>query len=139
MDHQARGKALVQCVKGETSRSSTLVEAVGGSLHAEHGVGSTLYWGNDGFCVDVALTHPELGADVTLGVLADFTRYQKTPDPISWEQFRSMVLSSQGWKLHRLWSPALFRDGEGQLQQVVEKHLGVAGKPKVAEEGEEND
>jgi hypothetical protein len=131
---QARGKALVQCVKGETTRASTLVEAVGGSLHAEHDVGSTLYWGNDGFCVDVALTHPELGADVTLGVLADFTRYQKTPDPISWEQFRSMVLSSQGWKLHRLWSPALFRDGDGQLQQVVAKHLEAAGKPKVAEE-----
>ncbi|HEY1171137.1 MAG TPA: AAA domain-containing protein [Verrucomicrobiae bacterium] len=124
---QARGKALVQCVPNETTRPSTLVEAVGGTLHAEHEVGSTLYWGNDGFCVDVALTHPELGADVTLGVLADFTRYQKTPDPISWEQFRSMVLSSQGWKLHRLWSPALFRDGEGQLGQVVEKHLEVAG------------
>jgi nucleotide-binding universal stress UspA family protein len=131
---QARGKAQAQCVVGETTRKSALVEAVGGTLHAEHGVGSTVYWGNEGFCVDVALTHPELGADVTMGVLADFTRYQKTPDPISWEQFRSMVLSSQGWKLHRLWSPALFRDGEGQLRQVVEKHLEVAGKPKVTEE-----
>lgn len=131
---QARGKAVAQVVVCETGRKSALVEAVGGSLHAEHGVGSTLYWGNDGFCVDVALTHPELGADVTLGVLADFTRYQKTPDPITWEQFRSMVLSSQGWKLHRLWSPALFRDGEGQLKSVAERHHEVAGKPKVAGE-----
>ena len=131
---QARGKAQAQCIVGETTRKSLLVEAMGRTLHADHGVGSILYWGNDGFCVDVALTHPELTADVTLGVLADFTRYQKTPDPIAWEQFRSMVLSSQGWKLHRLWSTALFRDREGQLKQVMALHQEVAGVSKQADE-----
>jgi len=131
---KSRGKTQAQCVVNETTRKSSLVEGVGGSLHGEHGIGSTLYWGNDGFCVDVALTHPELPADVTIGVLADFTRYQKTPDPIAWEQFRSMVLGAQGWQLHRLWSPALFRDGEGQLKQVRARHLEVAEKPKAANE-----
>ena len=104
-----------------------MAEAVGHHLRDKEGIGSTVYWGNDGFCIDVALTHPTLPFDVTLGVLTDFTRYLKTPDPIAWEQFRSRVLVSQGWQLHRVWSPALFRDPTGQVELVCEKHREASG------------
>jgi hypothetical protein len=85
-----------------------------------------VYWGNDGFCVDVALTHPALPADVTIGLITDFTRYTKTPDPIAWEQFRATVLAAQGWELHRLWTPALFRDPDANLALVRRKHAEAA-------------
>lgn len=111
-----------KCEVAATDNRSSLAEALGQRLHKEHGIGSTVYWGNDGFCVDVALTHPVLPFDVTIGLLGDFTRYLKTPDPIAWEQFRSLILSSQGWKLHRLWSPTLFRDPSGQMQIIQQQH-----------------
>ena len=36
-----------------------MAEALGRGFLAAHGIGSTVYWGNDGFCVDVALAHPQ--------------------------------------------------------------------------------
>jgi hypothetical protein len=72
----------------------------------------------------------QLPFDVTVGLLADFTRYLKTPDPIAWEQFRSLILSSQGWQLHRLWSPTVFRDPGGQLQQICNRHQQAAATPQ---------
>ena len=125
----ARQKSSSKIEIAETGQPSPVAEAIGRCLHQEHGIGSTVYWGNDGFCVDVALTHPGLPFDVTLGVLTDFTRYLKTPDPIAWEQFRSQILASQGWQLHRLWTPALFRDPDGQIKQVQQRHQTTAYRP----------
>ena len=99
-----------------------MAEAIGRRLFEQHAIGSTVYWGNDGFCVDVALSHPRAPAGVTLGVLTDFTRYLKTPDPIAWEQFRSNMLSSQGWPLHRVWTPSLFRAPDQILDELKTRH-----------------
>ncbi|HTI68970.1 MAG TPA: AAA domain-containing protein [Candidatus Limnocylindria bacterium] len=118
--------APAECQVAETSQKSSVAEALGRHLCDQHQVGSTVYWGNEGFCVDLALTHPTLPFDVTVGLLADFTRYLKTPDPIIWEQFRSRILASQGWELHRVWSPALFRDAAGQIDLVCERHEAAA-------------
>jgi len=122
----ARRDAEARCEIARTSSPSRVAESLARRLFEDRAVGSTVYWGNDGFCVDVALTHPALPADVTLGVLADFTRYVKTPDPIAWEQFRSLVLASQGWDLHRVWSPALFRDPEAHFSALHARHIATA-------------
>ena len=118
--------AAARCEVAVTGNPSPVAEALAHRLFDAHGVGSTVYWGNDGFCVDVALAHPALPADVTLGVLTDFTRYTKTPDPIAWEQFRTAVLAAQGWELHRLWSPALFREPEAHINAIQRKHTEAA-------------
>jgi len=118
----AKRDAATRCDVAATTAPSQVAESLAQQIFEQHGVGSTAYWGNDGFCVDVALTHPALPADVTLGLLADFTRYAKTPDPIAWEQFRSVVLASQGWELHRLWTPALFREPQASLETLWTKH-----------------
>ncbi len=121
-----RPDAAARCEVAATSSPSSVAEALAQQLFVTHGVGSTVYWGNDGFCIDVALANPALPADVTIGLLTDFTRYAKTPDPIAWEQFRTMVLSNNGWQLHRLWSPALFRNAEATLTAIQAKHLANA-------------
>jgi len=110
----------------ETKAPSRVAESLGNWFSAKHGIGNRVYWGNDGFCVDVALTHPGHPADVTIGVLTDFTRYRKTPDPIAWELFRSTVLLSQGWDLHRLWTPAIFRDHGKHLSDIRGKHQAAS-------------
>lgn len=86
-----------------------------------HQTDSQIHWGNEGFCVDVACVHPLMPADVTVGVLTDFSRFHKTADPIEWDIFRTRVLRSQGWELQRLWSPVLFRRAEELLQHVKDE------------------
>lgn len=116
------------CSLAPTTQPSPVAEALGHWCHDRQGIGSTVYWGNDGFCVDLALAHPRHPDDVTMGVLTDFTRYRKTPDPIAWEQFRSAILAGQGWELHRVWSPGLFRDAEGHLEALQRRHQELAKK-----------
>lgn len=110
----------------ETKSPSQVAESLGRWFSEKQGIGNRVYWGNDGFCVDVALTHPGHPADVTIGVLTDFTRYRKTPDPIAWELFRSTVLLSQGWDLHRLWTPAIFKDHGKHLADIRGKHHAIS-------------
>jgi hypothetical protein len=122
IDAAKAGETDAKCGLAETSRPSAFAESLGEHLKTQHQVSSTVYWGNDGFCVDVALTHPVMPYDVTVGVLTDFTRYLRTPDPIAWEQFRSRVLKSQGWQLHRLWSPGMFRNPDTEVATIRELH-----------------
>ena len=111
-----------ECRVQEIANPSRVAQALGSSLLAQHSLGSIVHWGNDGFCVDAALVHPALPADVTVGVLADFNRFAKTPDPVEWELFRSLVLTSQGWTLHRVWTPALVRDWRRELSSIQVAH-----------------
>lgn len=129
IDAAKRDQSGARCSVVTTGRKSPLAESIAEHLRKNHQLGSTIYWGNDGFCVDVALTHPQMPFDVTLGVLTDFTRYVRTPDPISWEMFRSRILSDQGWQLHRVWSPGFFRNPKGVLGTIRELHNKTASEP----------
>lgn len=117
-----RQDAKPELKHGETATPSSLAKALGQTLLRSHAVGSHIHWGNDGFCVDVACIHPLMPADVTVGVLTDFSRYHKTPDPIEWDIFRTMILSDQGWEFQRVWSPVLFRRLEELVTQIKEAH-----------------
>ena len=111
-----------ECRVRPIANPSRVAQALGRSLVDQYALGSIVHWGNDGFCVDAAIVHPALPADVTIGVLTDFNRFAKTPDPIEWELFRSRVLSEQGWSLHRVWTPALLRDWQRELTSIRAAH-----------------
>jgi hypothetical protein len=93
----------------QRSLPSRFSESLAHVLAERHGIGSTVHWGNDGFCVDVALAHPVRADDVTIGVLCDSARFRNAEDPVEWDLFRTVVHESQGWKLHRIWTPQFFR------------------------------
>jgi very-short-patch-repair endonuclease len=103
----------------ETEVGSAFARALAARLARTHGVSSDVHWGNDGFCVDVALHHPRRAEDVTVGVLCDGTRYPKAADKVEWDLFRTRMLEGQGWKLVRLWTPHFFRDPEGAVENVL--------------------
>lgn len=132
----ARRDTAPACSVLPSATPSPVAESIGQALHDAHGVGSTVHWGNDGFCVDVALTHPEMPEDVTVGVLTDFNRYRKTPDPVAWELFRALVLRAQGWELHRVWTPGLFRDAPGQLKQIMQSHRAHLTRLREADQND---
>ncbi|HVS72618.1 MAG TPA: AAA domain-containing protein [Phycisphaerae bacterium] len=108
------------------SLPSRFAEALAENLATAHNVGSQVHWGNDGFCIDLALAHPHRPDDVTIGILCDANRYLNAPDAVEWDLFRQGIHESQGWTLHRLWTPQFFRDppaASEAILQEVRRHL----------------
>jgi hypothetical protein len=108
-----------------TKHPSPFAAALGEKLHAAQGLGAEVHWGNEGFCVDLALRAPQSG-DVTVGVLCDVSRFAESEDPMEWDVFRTGVLEKQGWRLQRVWSPHFFRDPKGTVKAIA------AAAPPVA-------
>lgn len=105
----------------QTRFPSTFAAQLGQDLCALHQTGSDVHWGNDGFCIDLALHHPHRADDVTVGVLCDLNRFEQAADPIEWEVFRTAVLQSQGWEIARVWTPHFFRDRSGVTTGIIKQ------------------
>jgi hypothetical protein len=119
---KSNGGADRAAVESRKSKSpSNFSRALAEQLATAHNLGSTVHWGNDGFCVDLALHHPDRAEDVTLGVLCDTTRFMSNQDAVEWEVFRTTILEEQGWKLHRLWTPHFFRDPSGCMEKIAQE------------------
>ncbi len=108
-----------------TENPSRFAKALANTLAAQRKVASDVFWGNEGFCVDLALHHPTQREAVTLGALTDFSRFKGPSDAVSWDLYRVGILRWQGWDLHRVWTPTFFRDPQrcvNQLMEDVEQH-----------------
>ena len=104
-------------------------------LASDHQVGSDVFWGNEGFCIDVALratgSAPDSAPDSSIGVMCDAARFAAADDPIQWDIFRTGILESQGWNLHRVWTPHFFRDPRGAVRDLLAK-AAPREKPAVS-------
>ncbi len=96
-------------------------------------IGSDVHWGNEGFCVDVALHHPTRPGDVTVGLMCDGCRYTAADDVIEWDIFRTGILTDQGWTLRRIWTPHFFRDPQGSLKEINKAAAEFASSEKPAD------
>jgi hypothetical protein len=121
------GDQSVTIRKLPTKTPSAFAESLAQKLAHEHRIPSDVYWGNDGFLVDVALRRREQPDDVTVGVLVDASRFAKVEDPVEWDVFRTGVHESQGWTLHRVWSPHFFRDPAGVTRQILRVASSASG------------
>jgi hypothetical protein len=104
-----------------TRSPSKFAHALADELAARRRIGSDVHWGNDGFCIDLALHDPTRPNDVTIGVLCDGSRFALAEDPVEWDVFRIGVLQGQGWTLHHIWTPHFFRDPEGNGKAVAKE------------------
>jgi hypothetical protein len=111
---------------------SGFAAALARKLAEARGIGSDVHWGNEGFCVDVALRED---GHVTSGVLCDAARFAGSEDPMEWDVFRTAVLEKQGWTLHRLSTPHFFRDPKAAVKAIVGEAPpapAAAGRPVPA-------
>lgn len=115
-----------QVIMRPSTTPSSFANQLAQAMVDNHGIGSDVHWGNDGFCVDVAFHHPHFPEDRTLGLLCDGTRFQNVDDPITWDVFRTAMLEEQGWQLLRCWTPEFFRDPEGRLRQYFAEATRIA-------------
>lgn len=108
-------EATDRLTSSPTLQPSDFVNALGQQTTQTHHHHASLYWGNDGFCVDIALqSSGELAT--THGVLTDFTRFDGAPDPVEWDIYRTGILKWQGWAFHRVWTPHFVRDPKQTLE-----------------------
>lgn len=123
-----KNNAQAKCEILDSEQPSTLGIQLGHRLRDHKGISSTVHWGNEGFCVDLALIHPSLPEDVTLGILLDFNRFRKSPDPVAWEYFRTEILKAQGWQFERLWSPIFVREPQENIDRIARLHSACASE-----------
>lgn len=109
---------------------SNFAMALGDQLAEHKRIGSDMHWGNEAFCVDIALHHPTSPEDVTVGLMCDFTRYDRAPDPIEWELYRQGILKWTGWDIQHIWSPQFFRDPTGAMNRIESQAVELADKPQ---------
>jgi hypothetical protein len=119
---EGRGEGLPEepnIRKRPTKTPSTFTESLAEKLVADHQIPSDVYWGNEGFMVDLALRDPDQPDQVTLGVLCDASRFANVEDPVEWDVFRTGIHEGQGWRLHRVWSPHVFRDPKSATRALL--------------------
>jgi hypothetical protein len=105
-----------------TTQPSPLAEAIAARVaHAADGVVPEVYWGNDGFCIDVVVRARDRAHHASIGLLCDGARFRHGVDPVEWDIFRSAIFESQGWRLLRLWSPAIYRDAQSCADLVLRR------------------
>jgi hypothetical protein len=127
-DYELAHRILAQAEVDKTARvevrkiksPSRFAQALGQSLARSKNIGSDVHWGNDGFCVDLALHHPRRAEDVTIGILCDVSRFTQAEDTVEWDVFRTGILESQGWVLQRLWTPHFFRDPDAGVRTITD-------------------
>ncbi|HSV15554.1 MAG TPA: AAA domain-containing protein [Tepidisphaeraceae bacterium] len=116
-----------------TKSPSTFATQLAAALANDHRMGSAVHWGNDGFCVDLALRHPTRPDDVTVGVLCDSCRYTAADDPVEWDIFRTGILADQGWSLRRIWTPHFFRDPSGHINSILKDAAAFVAQERPAD------
>ncbi len=92
-------------------------------LAIEHGLRSrgipvTAQYGVSGYRIDFACAHPDQPGRMVLAIEADGASYHSTPTARDRDRLRQQVLEDKGWRFHRIWSTAWFRDREGELDKA---------------------
>ena len=84
------------------------------------GIPVTPQYGVSGYCIDFACAHSDEPGKMVLAVEADGASYHSANTARDRDRLRQQVLESKGWRFHRIWSTAWFRDREAELDKAEE-------------------
>ena len=84
------------------------------------GIPATPQYGVSGYRIDFACAHPDQPGRMVLAIEADGASYHSVPTARDRDRLRQQVLESKGWRFHRIWSTAWFRDREAELDKAEE-------------------
>ena len=82
------------------------------------GIPVTAQYGVSGYRIDFACAHPNEPGRMVLAVEADGASYHSSPTARDRDRLRQQVLEGKGWRFHRIWSTAWFRDREAELDKA---------------------
>jgi hypothetical protein len=89
-------------------------------------IGVLKSWGIDavpqvgvaGYRIDIGIPHPDKPGTFVLGVECDGAMYHSGKTARDRDRLREQVLNGLGWKLHRIWGTAWYRDRKAAEQQL---------------------
>ena len=84
------------------------------------GIPVTAQYGVSGYRIDFACAHPDEPGRMVLAVEADGASYHSSHTARDRDRLRQQVLEGKGWRFHRIWSTAWFRDREAELDKAEE-------------------
>ena len=84
------------------------------------GIPITPQYGASGYRIDFACVHPDEPGRMVLAIEADGASIHSIPTVRDRDRLRQQVLESKGWRFHRIWSTAWFRDREAELDKAEE-------------------
>ena len=82
------------------------------------GISVTPQYGVSGYRIDFACAHPRQPGRMVLAIEADGASYHSAPTARDRDRLRQQVLEGKGWRFHRIWSTAWFRDREAELDRA---------------------
>ena len=82
------------------------------------GIPVTPQYGVSGYRIDFACAHPQEPGRMVLAIEADGASYHSAQTVRDRDRLRQQVLESKGWRFHRIWSTAWFRDRDAELDKA---------------------
>jgi len=80
--------------------------------------------------IDIGILHPERDGDFVLGVECDGAAYHAAASARDRDVIRQAVLEGMGWRIHRIWSTAWFRDpAKGVAEVLAAYNAALNGAP----------
>jgi very-short-patch-repair endonuclease len=77
--------------------------------------------GCSGYRIDLAIASKDCPGEFLLGIECDGASYHSSPTARDRDRLRQQVLEKLGWRIHRIWSTAWFRDKPEQVRLLIEK------------------
>lgn len=84
--------------------------------------------GAAGFRIDIGVRHPAYPGMFAIGIECDGYQYHSAPAARDRDRIRDQILSGLGWRLHRIWGTAWYRDRsteEARLRSAIEDAIAA--------------
>ncbi|WP_406032198.1 AAA domain-containing protein [Nocardioides sp. NBC_00163] len=84
--------------------------------------------GAAGFRIDIGVRHPAYAGMFAIGIECDGYQYHSAPAARDRDRLRDQILVGLGWRLHRIWGTAWYRDRaieETRLRAAIEEAIAA--------------
>ena len=84
--------------------------------------------GAAGFRIDIGVRHPAYPGMFAIGIECDGYQYHSAPAARDRDRLRDQILTGLGWRLHRIWGTAWYRDRtveETRLRAAIEEAISA--------------
>jgi len=91
--------------------------------------------GAAGFRIDIGVRHPAYPGMFAIGIECDGYQYHSAPAARDRDRLRDQVLTGLGWRLHRIWGTAWYRDRtteEARLRAAIEEAISAHNRTNKA-------
>ena len=117
--HYAQHGTLPVVEPGTGQTESEFEDEVRRALE-KHGYQVDAQVGTAGYRIDLAVQDPGRPGRYLIGIECDGAQYHSAKSARDRDRLRAEVLQDRGWRLHRIWSTAWFRDSDGETLRAVE-------------------